>query len=194
MALPWTSFKLRNRSLESCAANSANMSGPSLSRSCRTSRAAFGGWMTAACAMASVGSCVQVRHGATCRRPMVPAGLVTIASFGGCWTYLADLPDVSNVDFGTDECRLLCMGLFSIFWLGAPRRLRVLPPPPEGCIIRSGMMRRRVAWNRCPTSPAAPISSPAPRARTHCRRLRARSSAHHPCPRCRSPSRRLPAP
>ena len=40
-------------------------------------------------------------HGATCRRPMVPARLVTIASLGGCWTYLADLPDVSNVYFGT---------------------------------------------------------------------------------------------
>src|SRR5438132_6870477 len=33
-----------------------------------------------------------------------------------------------------DECRLLCMGLFSIIWPGAPRLLRVLPPPPEGCI------------------------------------------------------------
>jgi hypothetical protein len=101
MALPCTSFKLRNRSLESSAANSANMSGPPLSRCCRTSRVAFGGWMTAACSMASFGSSVQVRHGATCRRPMVPARLVTIASFGGCWTYLADLPDVSNVYFGT---------------------------------------------------------------------------------------------
>ena len=30
-ALSWTSFKLRNQGLESCAANSANMSGPSLS-------------------------------------------------------------------------------------------------------------------------------------------------------------------
>jgi hypothetical protein len=39
-----------------------------------------------------------------------------------------------------DECRLLCMGLFSIFWLGAPRLLRVLPPLPEGCITRSRMM------------------------------------------------------
>ncbi len=45
-----------------------------------------------------------------------------------------------------DECRLLCMGLFSIFWLGAPRLLRALPPPPEGCVTRSRMKRRRVAW------------------------------------------------
>jgi transposase len=29
--------------------------------------------------------CVQVRDGATCQRPMVPAPLVTIASFGGAW-------------------------------------------------------------------------------------------------------------
>ena len=33
--------------------------------------------------MASFGSCVQVRHGVTCQRPMVPAPPVTIASFGG---------------------------------------------------------------------------------------------------------------
>ena len=33
--------------------------------------------------MASFGSCVQVRHGATCRRTTVPAPPVTIASFGG---------------------------------------------------------------------------------------------------------------
>src|SRR6266540_1598965 len=39
-----------------------------------------------------------------------------------------------------DECRLLCMGLFSIIWLGAPRLLRVLSPLPEGCITRSRMM------------------------------------------------------
>jgi len=42
-----------------------------------------------------------------------------------------------------DECWLLCMGLFSIFWLGAPRLLHVLSPLPEGCITRSRMMRRR---------------------------------------------------
>ena len=99
-ALPCTSFKLRNRSLESSAANSANMCGAPLSRCWRTSRAAFGE-IAAACSTASFGSCVQVRHGATCGRPMVPARLVTIASFGGCWTYLADLPDVSNVYFGS---------------------------------------------------------------------------------------------
>jgi hypothetical protein len=29
------------------------------------------------------GSCVQVRHGVTCRRTTVPAPLATIASFGG---------------------------------------------------------------------------------------------------------------
>jgi hypothetical protein len=29
------------------------------------------------------GLCVQVRHGATCRRTTVPAPLVTIASFAG---------------------------------------------------------------------------------------------------------------
>ena len=33
--------------------------------------------------MASFGSCVQVRHGATCRKTTVPAPLVTIVSFGG---------------------------------------------------------------------------------------------------------------
>ena len=32
--------------------------------------------------MASFGSSARVRHGATCQRPMVPAPLVTIASFG----------------------------------------------------------------------------------------------------------------
>src|SRR5262249_32791025 len=35
--------------------------------------------MTVACSMASFGSCVQVRHGATCRRTTVLAPLVTIA-------------------------------------------------------------------------------------------------------------------
>jgi Transposase DDE domain len=39
--------------------------------------------MTVACSMASFGSSVQVRHGATCQRPMVPAPLATIASFVG---------------------------------------------------------------------------------------------------------------
>src|SRR4051812_46318382 len=39
--------------------------------------------MTVACSMASFGFCVQARHGATCRRPMVPGPLVTIASFVG---------------------------------------------------------------------------------------------------------------
>ncbi len=39
--------------------------------------------MIVACSTASFGSCVQVRHGATCQRPMVPARLVTIASFVG---------------------------------------------------------------------------------------------------------------
>jgi hypothetical protein len=32
--------------------------------------------------MASFGSSVQVRHGATCQKSMVPAPPVTIASFG----------------------------------------------------------------------------------------------------------------
>jgi len=36
-----------------------------------------------------LGSCTQARHGATCRRPMVPARLVTIASSGRWWIYLA---------------------------------------------------------------------------------------------------------
>ena len=39
--------------------------------------------MTVVCSMASFGSSVQVRHGATCRKPLVPAPPVTIASFGG---------------------------------------------------------------------------------------------------------------
>src|SRR4029077_4144809 len=39
--------------------------------------------MTVACTMASFGYFVQVRHGATCQRPMVSAPLVTIASFVG---------------------------------------------------------------------------------------------------------------
>src|SRR5579872_3076570 len=39
--------------------------------------------MTVACSMVSFGSSVQVRHGATCQRPMVPAPPVTIASFVG---------------------------------------------------------------------------------------------------------------
>jgi hypothetical protein len=39
--------------------------------------------MTVACSMESFGSCVLARHGATCRRTMVPAPLVIIASFGG---------------------------------------------------------------------------------------------------------------
>ena len=36
-----------------------------------------------ACSMASFGFCVQARHSVTCRRPMVPGPLVTIASFVG---------------------------------------------------------------------------------------------------------------
>ena len=39
--------------------------------------------MTVVCSMASFGSSVQVRHGATCQKSMVPAPPVTIASFGG---------------------------------------------------------------------------------------------------------------
>ena len=39
--------------------------------------------MTVACSMASSGSSAQVRRGATCLRPMVPAPLATIASFVG---------------------------------------------------------------------------------------------------------------
>jgi hypothetical protein len=37
-----------------------------------------------------------------------------------------------------DECRLLCMGLFSIFWLEAPRLALFFPPPPEDCIADPG--------------------------------------------------------
>src|SRR5437879_13887232 len=74
---------------------------------------------------------------------------------GDLWSAHALLQPLRSVDDGLvslicptcqmttsalDECRLLCMGLFSIFWLGAPRLLRVLPPPPEGCITRSRMM------------------------------------------------------
>jgi hypothetical protein len=54
----------------------------------------------AACSMASFG----LRSGAPWRdlpTTYGPARRVAIASFGGCWTYLADLPDVSNVYFGT---------------------------------------------------------------------------------------------
>jgi hypothetical protein len=40
------------------------------------------GQMAAACSMPSFGSGLRVRHGAICRRPMVSARLVTIASFG----------------------------------------------------------------------------------------------------------------
>src|SRR5690349_17305860 len=39
--------------------------------------------MTVAYSMASFGFCALVRHGATCQRPIVPAPLFTIASFGG---------------------------------------------------------------------------------------------------------------
>src|SRR5258707_14955484 len=48
--------------------------------------------MPVACSMALFGYFVQVRHGATCQRPMVPAPLVTIASFvgGGLATTTAD--------------------------------------------------------------------------------------------------------
>ena len=41
MALPEACFKLLNRSLGSCATNSAILIGPPSSRSCRTNRAAF---------------------------------------------------------------------------------------------------------------------------------------------------------
>jgi len=68
---------------------------------------------------ASSGSGVQEHHGAICRRLMVSARFVTIGLPGGSWHYAADLPDVSMFTSALDDCRLLCMGLFSIFWLGA---------------------------------------------------------------------------
>src|SRR4249919_1951281 len=103
--------------------------------------------MTAACSMASLGSCVQARHG---ERPASDR-----------WSLHDFLESVRQVDDGfiplicptcqmstsaLEECRLLCMGLFSIFWLGAPRLLRALPPTPEAASHRSRMKRRRVAW------------------------------------------------
>ena len=39
--------------------------------------------VTVVCSMAFFGSSVQVRHGATCQKSVVPAPPVTIASFGG---------------------------------------------------------------------------------------------------------------
>jgi transposase len=39
--------------------------------------------VTVACSMASFGSCVLERHGATCPRAMVPASPFTTASFVG---------------------------------------------------------------------------------------------------------------
>jgi hypothetical protein len=39
--------------------------------------------MTAACSMASFGSCAQVLPGAICRKTMVPVPLAIIASFDG---------------------------------------------------------------------------------------------------------------
>jgi hypothetical protein len=39
--------------------------------------------MTVVCSMASFGSSVQVRHGATCQKSMVPRTTCYIASFGG---------------------------------------------------------------------------------------------------------------
>jgi hypothetical protein len=96
--------------------------------------------MTAACAMASFGSCVQVHHGATCRRPMVPHDVLQSRRSVDVGLISLICPTCQMSISALDECRLLCMGLLSIFWLGAPRLLRVLAPPPEGCITRSRMM------------------------------------------------------
>jgi hypothetical protein len=56
--------------------------------------------MTVACSMASFGCCVQLRHGAACRRSTVPAPLVTIASFGGgglgVWDRIMDAQAVGH--------------------------------------------------------------------------------------------------
>src|SRR5256885_6771219 len=89
--------------------------------------------MPAACAMAAFGSCVQVHHGATCRRPMVPARLVTFASVGGCWTYLADLPDVSNVYFGTRRVPATVHGVVFNILAGSAE---APPCPPDDATAR----------------------------------------------------------
>jgi transposase len=53
--------------------------------------------------MASFGSRVQVRHGATYRRPMVPAPTVTIASFGGRVASQDDVARGSRLRRGLDQ-------------------------------------------------------------------------------------------
>ena len=83
MALPWISFKLRNRSLESCAANSAKHEwtavGPMLPNKPR------GVWRVDDRRVLD-GIVWVLRSGAPWRdlpATYVPARLVTIASFGG---------------------------------------------------------------------------------------------------------------
>src|SRR5256885_4449248 len=55
---------------------------------------------------------------------------VTIASFGGCWTYLADLPDMSNVYFGTRRVPATVHGVVFNILAGSAEAQR-----------RSGMMK-----------------------------------------------------
>jgi hypothetical protein len=152
--------------------------------------------MTAACAMASFGSCVQVHHGATCRRPMVPHdvlqslgsvddGVVALIcatcqrSTSGTRRVLATVHGVVFQYFGWEHRR------------GASVSIR---PPREGCVTRPRMKPRRAAWNCRSTCRAPSVSSPVPRAHTHSRRSHARSSAGRRCPRCLNSSPRPRAP
>src|SRR6266540_1324675 len=71
-------------------------------------------------AMVSFGFCVQVRHGATCRRPMVPHDVLQSLRSVDDGLISLICPTCQMSISALDECRLLCMGLFSTFWLGAP--------------------------------------------------------------------------
>ena len=121
-----------------------------------------------------------------------PARRVTIASFGGCWTYLADLPDVSNVYFGTRRVPATVHGVVFNILAGSA------DAPPSAV---SGRLHHTIAddptargLDRRPTSRAASVSSPVPRARIHSRTPHVPSSADRHCPRCLRSSPQLPAP
>src|SRR5437667_3749208 len=94
--------------------------------------------MTAACSMASLGSCVQARHGATSQRPMVPARLLRIASLVDDGFISLICPTCQMSTSALDECRLLCMGLFSIFLAGSAE----VPPCPSAA---SGRLHHPIA-------------------------------------------------
>src|SRR5436309_6892291 len=120
--------------------------------------------MTAACAMASFGSCVQVHHGATCRRAMVPHDLLQSLRSVDDGLVALICPTCQMSTSATRRVPATVHGVVFNILAGSAEA----PPCPSAA---SGRLHHPIAdeatargLDRRPTSPAAPVSSPTPRA------------------------------